>query len=72
MPSFLTGFLPPGGLLQGAEALQGGVEEVHQQECDVLVVEELPVAGVVVFGADAMQSRDQFEQRADQPLSQKR
>ncbi len=68
----LPGFLPARGLLQGAEALQGGVTEVHQQERDVLIVEELPIAGVVAFRADIVQSRDRLEDRLDQPLPLKR
>ncbi len=68
----LTGLLPAGRLLQGAEALPGGVAEIHRQERDVLVVEELVVAGVVAFGADVMQSRDQFEQGLNQPLPRKK
>ena len=67
----LTGLLPPGGLLQGAEALQGGVAEVHQQEGDVLVVEELPIAGAVAFRADVVQSGHRLQQWLDQPLSLK-
>src|SRR5206468_3268109 len=46
--------------------------EIHQQEGDVLVVEELPIAGAVALGADVVQSRDRLQGGSDQPLPLKR
>ena len=64
----LTGFLPIQWPAANAEALQSGIAEVHQQECDVLVIEELPIAGAVAFSTGFMQSRNRFQQRLNQPL----
>lgn len=48
-----------GGLTEGVQAGEGGVEEVQEKEADVLVVEELAVAGAVASGAVAVQPGEQ-------------
>ena len=49
-------------LLQSAQAGNRGTKEVEQQEADVLVVEQLAVAGPIALGADVLEPRQQGHQ----------
>src|ERR1700733_7591244 len=44
-------------LLKRAQARNRGTKEVEQQKTDVLVVEQLAVAGPITLGANVLQSR---------------
>jgi hypothetical protein len=46
------------GLLEGAEAGNDAVEEVDQEQADVLVAEEVAIAGPVAFGGDGPEPRE--------------
>jgi hypothetical protein len=48
-------FLQLGDLLESAEAGDNAVEEVNEQEADVLIAKELPVASAIAFGRDVAQ-----------------
>jgi hypothetical protein len=50
------------GLEQGVAAGQDGVEEVEQQQCGVVVGEELAVAGLIGRGAAGVET---LEERQD-------
>ena len=52
-------------LLQSAQAGNRGTKEVEQQEADVLVVEQLAVAGPITLGTDVFESRQQGHQRVE-------
>ena len=42
-----------------------GTKEVEQQEADVLVIEQLAVAGLITLGANVLESRQQGHQRVE-------
>ena len=48
-------FLQLADLLEPAEAGDDAVEEVDEQEADILVAKELPVAGAIALGGDVAQ-----------------
>ena len=52
-------------LLQCTQARNCGTKEVQQQKADVLVVEQLAVAGPITLGANVLESRQQGQQRVE-------
>ena len=52
-------------LLQCTQARNCGTKEVQQQKADVLVVEQLAVAGPITLGANVLELRQQGQQRVE-------
>jgi hypothetical protein len=52
------------GLLESAQASHDGAEEAEQQQADVLIEEQLAIAGLVAGGGIVLQA---FEKRIDEP-----
>ena len=57
-------------LLKPADAGDDAVEEVDKQEADILVAEELPVAGAIALGSDVAQTFQEGHEEREilQPL----
>ena len=61
-PSFFWTFFEFAGLLESAQRLDDGVEEVEKDEHAILIVVQDAIAGAIAFAADVVET---FEQRRE-------